>query len=465
MQLEKGFAGVQAFLQTHRVEDLVQLYLERIRAQASLNAFVDVYEQSALTRARALDAQGPEGLPLFGMVLGVKDNIAYQGHPLGASSKILEGFESLYTATCLQRLIDAGALVIGRLNCDEFAMGSGNLTSHFGPVKNPIDPERVPGGSSGGSAAAVAAGLCTVALGTDTGGSIRQPAAFCGVVGMKPSYGRVSRYGLIAYGSSLDQAGPLCQTVEDAALVWKFMAGPDPMDMTSSEQPVLDPASTNAEGPLRIGVLKQVMEMEGMHPEVREAFDAHIQGLQAKGHQIVALDFPYLEALVPTYYVISTAEASSNLSRFDGVHYGYRSPKAKSLEETYTLSRSEGFGAEVKRRIMTGTFVLSVGYYDAYYKKGMQVRRLIQEATDSFFEACDVVLSPTSPNLPFKINETGKDPIQMYLEDLLTVQANLSGNPAMSIPIPVKGTLPVGLQLMAPRMQDHKLFAWAKALS
>lgn len=464
MQLEKGFAGVQAFLETHRVEDLVRIYLARIEDRASLNAFIEVYAESALERARSLDAQGPEGLPLFGMVLGVKDNIAYKGHPLGASSKILDGFESLYTATCLQRLIDAGALVIGRLNCDEFAMGSANITSYYGPVKNPIDPERVPGGSSGGSAAALAAGLCTVALGTDTGGSIRQPAAFCGVVGMKPSYGRVSRYGLIAYGSSLDQAGPLCQTVEDAALVWRFMAGPDPLDMTSSESSVIDPAEIESKGPLRIGVLKQVMEMEGMHPEVREAFDAYIQGLQAKGHELVPLDFPYLDVLVPTYYVISTAEASSNLSRFDGVHYGYRSPEAKSLEETYILSRSEGFGAEVKRRIMTGTFVLSVGYYDAYYKKGMQVRRLIQQATDSFFEACDVVLSPTSPNLPFKINDTGKDPIQMYLEDLLTVQANLAGNPAISIPIPSKGNLPVGLQLMAPRMQDHKLFAWAKAL-
>jgi aspartyl-tRNA(Asn)/glutamyl-tRNA(Gln) amidotransferase subunit A len=460
-----GFASVQAALADGlSFTQLVSWYLERIEKRASLNAFLEVYREEALSQAALLDKKKQSGQPLgrlAGVVLGVKDNILHEGHKVSASSRILEGFTSVYTATALSRLLAEDVIVIGRLNCDEFAMGSSNEQSAFGPVKNPVNETRVPGGSSGGSAAAVAAGLCTAALGSDTGGSIRQPAAFCGVVGIKPTYGRISRYGLIAYGSSFDQIGPITHNVEDAALLTNIMSGPDGKDLTAiAEAPEKYHAT-----PLKaqhIAVYRVVMDHPSIDPHVLALFKKQIQALEGLGHTISYVDFPYLDYLVPTYYVLSTAEASSNLSRFDGIHYGYRTSHPQNLEETYRKSRSEGFGKEVKRRIMTGTFVLSSGYYDAYYHRGQQVRQLIRKATDDILATHDFIMSPTSPGFAFPFGGKAGDPVAMYLEDIFTVQANLSGHPAISIPMGSYEGLPAGLQFLGPRKQENKLFAMAE---
>jgi len=458
---------VQAHLKAGgRMVDVVDVFLKRVQAKAHLNIFLETFDAELRIQAEAQDKLSKAQkavLPLLGLVLAIKDNIAYKGHTMSAGSRMLENYRSVYTATALQRLLDAGALVIGRVNCDEFAMGSSNEKSYFGPVKNPLDSERVPGGSSGGSAAAVAAGLCVAALGTDTGGSIRQPAAFCGVVGMKPTYGRVSRYGLLAYGSSFDQIGPLTHTVEDAERILSVMAGVDPQDSSSVEKPWVEVKADSR--PLKLVLLKEALEYRGINPLVKSAFELRLAYWETQGHSIEVRSFPLLSSLVPTYYVLSTAEASSNLGRYDGIHYGFRSSDAQDLESTYRLSRSQGFGAEVKRRIMTGTFVLSSAYFDAYYLQAQRVRRKIREATDSLLQDADALVLPTSPNLPFVFGENDADPVAMYMEDAFTVQANLSGHPAISLPIPIEGSpLFASVQLMTARNRDEDLLEISRRL-
>ena len=457
----KNFAEVKSALASGAtLLDVVEVYLQRIEENKDLNAFLEVFTETVRENAKRVDEKLKNGTAgkLAGLVVGIKDNICYQGHKISASSKILEGFESLYTATALERLLADDDIVIGRLNCDEFAMGSSNENSAFGPVRNPINRNTVPGGSSGGSAAAVAANLCTVALGSDTGGSIRQPAAFTGTFGIKPTYGRISRYGLIAYASSFDQIGVFANTLQDTALVTEVMAGKDAMDSTSSSREVGSYAPEFKDSKKRIAYIQEAFETEGIHPEVRARVEAIIEKLKQEGHTVEPVSFPYLDYMVPTYYVLSTAEASSNLSRFDGVHYGYRSQNAVGVEATYKKSRSEGFGPEVKRRIMAGTFVLSHGYYDAYYTKGQKVRRVLQNKTKEIFENFDFVLTPTTPSTAFELNAV-KDPIQMYLQDIFTVHANLTGNPAISLPFgETSEKMPFGIQLMAPPFEEKELF-------
>jgi aspartyl-tRNA(Asn)/glutamyl-tRNA(Gln) amidotransferase subunit A len=442
------------------VLEIVEQYLHAIHQNQHLNCFLEVFEDTVRIQAEAVDAKIKSGTAgrLAGMVIGLKDNLCYKDHKVSASSKILEGFESLFTATAVQRLLDQDAVIIGRLNCDEFAMGSSNENSAFGPVKNNLNTNLVPGGSSGGSAVAVSAGLCTVALGSDTGGSIRQPASFTGTYGLKPTYGRVSRYGLIAYASSFDQIGPFTNTLEDAALVMEIMSGSDPYDSTSSSKEVPNYVKHDKVSSSKFAVIKEAVLHPGVDPEIKAFIQETIDKLRKDGHVVDEVSFPYIEYMVPTYYVLSTAEASSNLSRFDGVHYGYRSPNAKGVEETYKKSRSEGFGIEVKRRIMAGTFVLSHGYYDAYYTKGQKVRRILKDKTDEILKDYDAVLMPTTPNTAFELNAV-KDPIAMYLQDIFTVHANLTGNPALSLPLGQHTNgMPFGLQIMTKHFDEKRLF-------
>jgi aspartyl-tRNA(Asn)/glutamyl-tRNA(Gln) amidotransferase subunit A len=417
-----------------------------------------------LAEARRVDekiANGTAG-KLAGVVVGIKDNICYRNHLVSAASKILEGFESLFTATALQRLIAEDAIIIGRLNCDEFAMGSSNENSAFGSVENNWKANYVPGGSSGGSAVAVSAGLCTVSLGSDTGGSVRQPASWTGTYGLKPTYGRISRYGLIAYASSFDQIGTFTNCIEDAEILLSIMAGKDEFDSTSSSYPLNENKiiPTN----IRVGIIKECIEHEGLDPEVKKSLLNKIESLKSAGHEVIELSFPYLDYIVPAYYVLTTAEASSNLARFDGVHFGYRSQKAEGVDQTYVKSRSEGFGNEVKRRIMAGTFVLSHGYYDAYYTKAQKVRRLLKNKTDEIFGLVDFLLMPITSSTAFEKNSI-KDTIQMYLQDIFTVHANLTGNPAFSIPLGIHSNgLPFGIQLMTDRFKENELFEYAKVI-
>lgn len=445
---------------------LVDYYLDRIAAHQHLNAFVEVYADEARQRAAEVDAKLAAGTAgrLAGMVLGLKDVLLHEGHRAQASSHILDGFTALYSGTAVGRLLAEDVIVIGRQNCDEFAMGASNETSYFGPVRNAADPERVSGGSSGGSAVAVQADLCLAAIGTDTGGSVRQPAAFCGVIGLKPTYGRVSRYGLIAYASSFDQAGPITRSIEDAALLLEIMAGPDEFDSTASQHQV-PPYSEllTPTGPRRLAYLRDAVEREGLDPAVRTTFLQTLEQLRAAGHTVEAVDFPLLEYLVPTYYLLTTAEASSNLGRFDGVKYGYRSPNATDLESLYKKTRSEGFGTEVKRRILLGTFVLSADYYDAYYTKAQRVRRLLRDKTAALLTDYDFLLTPTAPTPPFRLGENSKDPLAMYLADIFTVQASLAGVPAVSVPMgETADGLPMGLQLIGPAFGEAGLLAFAR---
>lgn len=448
------------------VASILDDYLDAIEKNKDLNAFLEVFEASAKSQAKQIDEKIKNGTAgkLAGMVIGLKDNLCYEGHKVSASSKILEGFESLFTGTAVERLIAEDAIIIGRLNCDEFAMGSSNENSAFGPVRNAINPSCVPGGSSGGSATAVAAGMCTAALGSDTGGSIRQPASFTGTVGLKPTYGRISRHGLIAYASSFDQIGPFTNNVEDAALLLQVMAGSDEFDSTASTLPVDDYANAISTGKHRIAVVKESYEMDGLDPEIRAMMESTIEQLKADGNTVEFVSFPYLDYMVPTYYVLTTAEASSNLSRFDGVHFGYRAPNAKGVEETYKKSRSEGFGPEVQRRIMAGTFVLSHGYYDAYYTKGQKVRRVLQNRTNEILKDFDFILTPTTPTTAFELNAV-KDPISMYLQDIFTVHANLTGNPAISIPAGNHSNgLPFGIQIVADHFKEKEMLAFSRQL-
>jgi len=467
----KSFNDVQNALNmnTTNVVEITKTYLHNIAKNLHLNAFNEVYSDEALEQAKLVDEKlsNRSAGKLAGMIIGIKDNLCYKNHKVSASSKILDGFESLYTATAVQRLIDEDAIIIGRLNCDEFAMGSANENTIYGTVKNPLDNSKVAGGSSGGSAAAVSAGLCIAALGSDTGGSIRQPAAFCGIVGIKPTYSRVSRYGLIAYASSFDQVGPLTNNVSDAALILEVISGKDNFDSTVSKKDVDDYSIAKFDNkPKRIAYISECLNRKGLDSEVKEFIENKIDKLKREGHIVEPISFPYLDLLVPTYYVLTTAEASSNLARFDGVHYGYRSENITNLESTYVNSRTEGFGDEVKRRIMLGTFVLSAGYHEAYFTKAQKIRRLIKDKTNEMFEEYDFVISPTTPHTPFEIGKKQTDPTIMYLEDIFTVQANLAGNPAISLPLGIHSNgLPIGLHLMADNFKESDLFAFSKHLS
>lgn len=469
MKTYHSISEVQADLNNNTIScvELTKSYIHRIAEKKNLNVFLEVFEASALAKATEVDQKikNKTAGKLAGLVIALKDNICYKGHKVTASSKVLGNFESLYSATVVERLLAEDAIIIGRTNCDEFAMGSSNENSAFGNVLNPHNIKCVPGGSSGGSAAAVAADLCLATLGTDTGGSIRQPASFCGVVGFKPTYGRVSRYGAIAYASSFDQIGPLTKNVEDAALIMEVMAGKDNYDSTASSKPV--PAyskelNTNGKK-FRIAYLKDCLENPGLNSEIKTRINQIIEKLRAEGHTVDAVDFPYLDYLVPTYYVLTTAEASSNLARFDGINFGYRSPNATDLESTYKKSRTEGFGTEVKRRIMLGTFVLSAGYYDAYYSKGQRVRRLLQNKVNEILNNYDFILSPTTPGTAFEFGQKGADPIAMYLEDIFTVLANITGHPAISIPSGKHSNgLPFGVQFTGRSFADAELMAFSK---
>ncbi|MEO0896528.1 MAG: Asp-tRNA(Asn)/Glu-tRNA(Gln) amidotransferase subunit GatA [Bacteroidota bacterium] len=445
--------------------DLVDFYLARIEDHKDLNIFLEVYTEEARQKALEVDQKIEKGTAgrLAGLVLGIKDVICYKGHRLGASSQILGEFQSLFTATALQKLLDEDAIVIGHQNCDEFAMGSSNENSAFGPVRNPHDPNRVTGGSSGGSAAAVAANLCHASLGSDTGGSVRQPAGFCGVVGAKPTYGRISRYGLIAYASSFDQIGPITRSIEDAALLTEIMAGLDPHDQTSSSEKIGTYVDhTPQKDTYKIGYFEEVIQHPSLDAEIREQIEAWMERRRKEGHELVKLSFPLMSHMVPTYYVLTTAEASSNLSRYDGVRYGYRAPKAENLEELYVRSRSEAFGTEVKRRIMLGSFVLSAGYYDAYYGRAQKVRRKIQDQTHKFFAEVDFIMSPVSPGVAFNLGEKVDDPIEMYLSDIFTVHANLAGLPALAFPLGKHSSgMPTGIQLMANAFEEGELFSFS----
>jgi aspartyl-tRNA(Asn)/glutamyl-tRNA(Gln) amidotransferase subunit A len=441
--------------------EICHAYLDRIATfDEELGAFRHVMREAALEQADAVDRHRRPGgpLPLLGVPIAVKDNLCTQGVPTTACSRILEGYRPPYDATAIARLKGAGAVIIGKTNCDEFAMGSSTENSAFGPSRNPWARDRTPGGSSGGSAVAVAARLAAAALGSDTGGSIRQPAALCGIVGLKPTYGRVSRYGLIAFASSLDQVGTFGLTVRDAARVLSAIAGPDPSDATAAPVgvPDLDAAMTGSVRGARIGVPRALLDA-GLDPEVRRLFDEALETLRGRGASVVDVDLPHARYAIPVYYLVATAEASSNLARYDGVRYGFRAAPADGddLAAMYARTRDQGFGPEVKRRIVLGTYVLSAGYYDAYYLKAQQVRTLVRQDYERAFERADVVALPTSPTPAFRLGERVDDPLQMYLADVFTVAANLAGLPAISVPCGFTADrLPVGLQLTAPAFDE-----------
>jgi aspartyl-tRNA(Asn)/glutamyl-tRNA(Gln) amidotransferase subunit A len=450
-------------------ESLVQRCLARAEAlEPKLHAFVRLRADAALAEARAADVRRGRGevrSPLDGIPIAVKDNLVKTGEPTTCGSKILEGFVSPYDSTVRAKLDAAGAIVVGSTNLDEFAMGSSTENSCFGPTRNPWNTERTPGGSSGGSAAAVAAGIVPLAIGSDTGGSIRQPASFCGVVGVKPTYGRVSRWGLVAYASSLDQVGVFTRTASDAALALEAICGHDPRDSTSLPEPapaLVDALSGDVAG-LVVGLPREYFEMDGADPAVLEAVRAAVDELEKAGAKVREVSLPHTAYAVPAYYLIATAEASSNLARFDGVRYGYRAANAKDLTDLYLRSRSEGFGIEVKRRIVLGTYVLSAGYYDAYYRKAQQVRTLLRRDFEEAFSGCDVIATPTAPEVAFAIGAKSDDPVKMYLSDVYTVSANLAGLPGVSLPCGSAGDLPIGLQLLAPTLDEATLLRVADA--
>ena len=444
--------------------ELTDQHLERITAvDDTVHAFLEVTSERARADADRIDAARAAGdtlPPLAGVPLAIKDNLCTQGIPTTCSSRMLENFVPPYESTVTERLWQAGAVMLGKTNLDEFAMGSSTETSAFGPSRNPWNPERVPGGSSGGSAAAVAAGECIASLGSDTGGSIRQPAAFCGVVGFKPTYGRVSRWGLVAFASSLDQVGPFTSSVADTAEVLQVIAGPDPRDATCLKAPVPDyvAALQQPVKGLRVGLIKECFEQEGLDPEVKASVMAAAAQLEALGCELVEVSCPRFNAGIATYYVIAPSEASANLARYDGVKYGYRAEAGESLAEMTSRSRSEGFGDEVKRRILIGTYALSAGYVDAYYKKAQQVRTLIRRDFDAAFAGVDVLLTPTSPSTAFGFGAHADDPLAMYLADLLTIPANLAGLPAINVPCGFDGQgLPIGLQLIGNVLAEERV--------
>jgi len=448
---------------------LAESYFAKIESQdPKIGAYLMLSKERALRKAADVDAQAKKGNqlpPLAGVPVGIKDVLVTKGVRTTAGSKILGNYIPPYDCTAVSRLESAGAVVLGKLNCDEFAMGSSNENSAYKPVHNPRDLSRVPGGSSGGSAAAVAADMAVATLGSDTGGSIRQPASFCGVVGLKPTYGRVSRYGLIAFASSLDNIGPFAKTAKDAAIMLRTIAGRDPMDSTSAELPVPDYLA-ELEEPIkgmRVGVAKEYLG-EGLEAETRAAIEAAIQKLASLGCEIINVSLPHTKYAIPAYYLVATAEASSNLARFDGVRYGHRSEGARSLSDMYRRSRDLGFGAEVKRRIMLGTYALSAGYYDAYYLKAQRVRTLLTSDFVEAFKKVDVIVGPTSPTPAFKLGEKVDDPLAMYLADIYTVTANLAGIPGISIPVGTsKEKLPIGMQIFAKHFDEATILRVAHA--
>jgi aspartyl-tRNA(Asn)/glutamyl-tRNA(Gln) amidotransferase subunit A len=436
------------------------------RLNDTLNLFLEI-DREALQRADEIESRKADfaNLPLAGVPIAIKDNICVRGMQTSCGSRILGPYHPPYNATAIESLLAAGASIIGKTNCDEFAMGSSNENSAFGPVKNPWDTSRVPGGSSGGSAVAVAAGIVPVALGSDTGGSVRQPASLCGVIGLKPTYGRVSRYGLVAFGSSLDQIGVFARNAEDAAVVLQVIAGRDPHDATTADVAVPDYTANfdeNLKG-VRIGVSRALLG-EGLDEEVRAAIEASIAAYRDLGAEIVDVELPHARYAIAVYYIIATAEASSNLARYDGVRYGFRAEEAPALRDMYRRTRNEGFGPEVKRRIMLGTYVLSAGYYDAYYLKAQKVRTLIRQDFSRAFENCDAVLTPTAPSTAFRFGEKVDDPLAMYLNDIYTVTANLAGVPGLSVPCGLSSEgLPIGMQLLGPYWSEAVLLRLAHA--
>ena len=472
VQTPKSFTELRSGIVAGSVQAtaLAESYYQRIEAlNPQLNVYLSLTRERALAQAARVDQLAAKGDPLpalAGVPVGVKDVLVTRGAVTTASSKILKGYHPPYDATAVERLEAAGAVVLGKLNCDEFAMGGSNENSAYGPVRNPHDTERVPGGSSGGSAAAVAADLAVATLGTDTGGSIRQPASFCGVVGVLPTYGRVSRYGLIAFASSLDRVGPFAANVKDAATLLGAIAGHDAKDATSLAAPVDDYAGELAKGVegLRIGIPAEYFA-EGLDAEVRTKVEAGVRALEAAGCQVKPISLPHTQYAVPVYYLIATAEASSNLSRFDGVRYGHRSAESSTLAALYQKSRDEGFGPEVKRRILLGTYALSAGYYDAYYRKAQQVRRLLAEEFVRAFAGVDAIVTPTSPTPAFKLGEKTDDPVSMYLADIYTVTASLAGICGVSVPCgQTAAGLPVGLQVLAGHLQEATAFRVAEAV-
>lgn len=466
----KNINQLKGDLQTGKINctTLVNDVLKNIEKHKHLNAYLEVFTESALKQADIVNQKilNKTAGKLAGVIIALKDNICYKNHKVSASSKILNGFESLYSATVVEKLLKEDAIIIGRCNCDEFAMGSSNENSAYGNVLNSLNEKYVPGGSSGGSAVAVAANLCHVALGSDTGGSIRQPASFTGTIGVKPTYGRVSRYGLIAYASSFDQIGPITKNLQDAALITSIISGKDEMDNTTSSAHTSCETINSSTKKFKIAYIKDCVEAEGLDPEVKKATLTKLNFLKQNGHSVEEVDFPYLDYLVPTYYVLTTAEASSNLARFSGIHYGFRSNDGKDLESTYKKTRSQGFGKEVKRRIMLGTFVLSAGYYDAYYNKGQKVRRLIQNKTFDLLKSYDALITPSTPGTAFEFGKNSADPIKMYLEDIFTVQANIAGIPAISMPSGIHSNgLPMGIQIMCNYFEEDKMFEIASLIN
>lgn len=465
------YASYQSFIADYKqglvnCEAMVSYYLKRIEETEALNVYLEVFEKEAILRAKDLDekAECDRGR-LFGMVVSIKDVLCYKDHIVTGGSKILEGFRSLFSATAVEHLLAEDAIIIGRVNCDEFAMGSTTENSSYGASRNALDTNKVPGGSSGGSAVAVQADTCLASIGSDTGGSVRQPASFCGLVGLKPTYGRISRHGLLAYGSSFDQIGPITHSVEDAALLLEVMSGKDDFDATMSDLPSFEFRNKKWKGRAKIAYFPATLSSDQVDPEVKVAADNFLKQMEKEGHELVPMDFDLLEYLVPTYYVMTTAEASTNLSRYDGVRYGHRAEEAKTLIESYKKSRTEGFGAEVKRRILLGTFVLSSGFYDAYYSKAQKVRRLLAEETKAIFRQCDFIFMPTSPIVAWDLGAKVDNPVAMYLADIYTVQANMVGSPAISIPAAIHSNgMPIGMQLMADRYDEERLLAFAMSM-
>ncbi len=452
----------------HTLVELVQRYLENIKTHVALNAYVEYWEEEALQRAEQLDHKRMKGERigrLHGVVISIKDVICYKDHKVSAGSAILAGFISQYSATAIERLLAEDAILIGRTNCDEFAMGSTNESSYYGPVRNNFDASRVAGGSSGGAAVSVQTNTCLVALGSDTGGSVRQPAAFCGVCGFKPSYGAISRYGLIAYGSSFDQIGLISKDISAIRLVLEIIQGKDTNDATSVDIGQFDVQQTS--GALTLACFTRELIANGVSADILKNYDFALQQLSSFADRIDEIGFDLIEYLVPTYYVLTTAEASSNLGRYDGVRYGHRSAEAADLTELYINSRTEGFGEEVKRRIMMGTFVLSLGYYEAYFTKAQQVRQLVVDAMNDIFKQYDFLLIPTTTAIPGKLGEASEDPIQMYMADVFTVLANLAGLPAISIPVNSDPNLgfPSGIQLIGPYGSDAKILELSERMS
>lgn len=450
--------------------DAIQHYLQRIRDNGELNAFIEVYEDEVLARARQLDhlrISGKSPGKLHGVVIGLKDVICYKGHKVSAASSVLSGFTATYNATAVEKLLQEEAVIIGRLNCDEFAMGSSNENSFYGTVLNALDHTRVPGGSSGGSAVAVQAGLCMVSLGSDTGGSVRQPADFCGIIGLKPTYGRISRHGLIAYASSFDHIGIFAQNIPDVALVLECISGFDEFDSTALNLQTENFSQYKLPGNhIKIAYFNDALHHPALDKEMSTGISNYLDGLKNNGYDVQGIDFEQLEYVVPAYYVLTTAEASSNLSRYDGIRYGSgKREEGLALTEFYMRIRSEGFGHEVKRRIMLGTFVLSTGYYDAYFTQAQKVRRQLVEKTRLIFNDFDAIVLPTVPSPAFRIGEKTNDPIEMYLADIYTVYANLAGIPAISIPLfKHSNGMPYGLQIMTNRYSELSLLGLSHQL-